>query len=138
MEMAGSSSDDEIRDAAMEALRREFLPEFLNRVDETVVFHPLGLAEIRQIVDLQLRGLQKLVEENNLQLVVTDDARDLLAEEGYDPAYGARPLKRAIQQRIQNALAKELLAGRFEDGAVITVDAQAGEFTFSATEAAAV
>ncbi len=137
MEMAGSSSDDEIRDAAMEALRREFLPEFLNRVDETVVFHPLGLAEIRQIVDLQLRGLQKLVEENNLQLVVTDDARDLLAEEGYDPAYGARPLKRAIQQRIQNALAKELLAGRFEDGAVITVDAESGEFTFSATEASA-
>ncbi len=135
MEMAGSSSDDEIRDAAMEALRREFLPEFLNRVDETVVFHPLGMNEIRQIVDLQLTGLQKLVEENNLQLVVTDAARDLLAEEGYDPAYGARPLKRAIQQRIQNALAKELLAGRFEDGAVITVDAQSGEFTFFATEA---
>ena len=136
MEMAGSSSDDEIRDAALEALRREFLPEFLNRVDETVVFHPLGMNEIRQIVDLQLTGLQKLVEENSLQLVVTDAARDLLAEEGYDPAYGARPLKRAIQQRIQNALAKELLAGRFEDGAVITVDAQSGEFTFSATEAA--
>jgi ATP-dependent Clp protease ATP-binding subunit ClpB len=134
MEMAGSSSDDEIRDAAMDALRREFLPEFLNRVDETVVFHPLGINEIRQIVDLQLTGLQKLVEENNLELVVTDAARDLLAEEGYDPAYGARPLKRAIQQRIQNALAKELLAGRFEDGAVITVDAESGEFTFSATE----
>ena len=136
MEMAESSSEDEIRNAAMEALRREFLPEFLNRVDETVVFHPLGLTEIRQIVDLQLQGLQKLVEENNLQLIVTDEARDLLAEEGYDPAYGARPLKRAIQQRIQNALAKELLAGRFEDGAVITVSAQSGEFTFSATVAA--
>ena len=120
----------------MEALRREFLPEFLNRVYETVVFHPLGMNEIRQIVDLQLTGLQKLVEENSMQLVVTDAASDLLAEEGYDPAYGARPLKRAIQQRIQNALAKELLAGRFEDVAVITVDAQSGEFTFSATEAA--
>jgi ATP-dependent Clp protease ATP-binding subunit ClpB len=137
MEMAGSSSDDEIRDAAMDALRREFLPEFLNRVDETVVFHPLGREEIRQIVDLQLHALEKLVEENNLQLVVTDAARDLLAAEGYDPAYGARPLKRAIQQRIQNALAKELLAGRFEDGAVITVGADAGEFTFSATDVAA-
>ena len=101
-------------------------------------FHPLGLTEIRQIVDLQLQGIQKLVEENNLKLVVTNEARDLLAEEGYDPAYGARPLKRAIQQRIQNALAKELLAGRFEDGAVITVGAQSGEFTFSATEAVAV
>jgi len=137
MEMAGSSSDDEIRNAAMDALRREFLPEFLNRVDETVVFHPLGINEIRQIVDLQLANLEKLVEENNLKLVVTDAARDLLAEEGYDPAYGARPLKRAIQQRIQNALAKELLAGRFEDGAVITVDAQSGEFTFAASEVAA-
>jgi ATP-dependent Clp protease ATP-binding subunit ClpB len=137
MEMAESSSEDEIRTAAMDALRREFLPEFLNRVDETVVFHPLGLTEIRQIVDLQLQGLQKLVEENNLQLVVTDEARDLLAEEGYDPAYGARPLKRAIQQRIQNALAKELLAGRFEDGAVITVSAQSGDFTFSAAKTAA-
>jgi len=137
MEMAGSSRDDEIRDAAMDALRREFLPEFLNRVDETVVFHPLGVNEIRQIVDLQLANLEKLVEENNLKLVVTDAARDLLAEEGYDPAYGARPLKRAIQQRIQNALAKELLAGRFEDGAVVTVDAQSGEFTFSATDVAA-
>ncbi|MGZ0167996.1 MAG: ATP-dependent chaperone ClpB [Planctomycetales bacterium] len=137
MEMADLSSEDEIRDAAMNALRREFLPEFLNRVDETVVFHPLGLTEIRQIVDLQLRGLQKLVEENHLELVVTDEARDLLAEEGYDPAYGARPLKRAIQQRIQNTLAKELLAGRFEDGAVITVGAQSGEFTFSTAEVTA-
>jgi ATP-dependent Clp protease ATP-binding subunit ClpB len=138
MEMAESASEDEIQNAALDALRREFLPEFLNRVDETVVFHPLGLTEIRQIVDLQLQGIQKLVEENNLKLVVTNEARDLLAEEGYDPAYGARPLKRAIQQRIQNALAKELLAGRFEDGAVITVGAQSGEFTFSATEAVAV
>jgi ATP-dependent Clp protease ATP-binding subunit ClpB len=137
MEMADLSSEDEIRDAAMNALRREFLPEFLNRVDETVVFHPLGLTEIRQIVDLQLRGLQKLVEENHLELVVTDEARDLLAEEGYDPAYGARPLKRAIQQRIQNTLAKELLAGRFEEGAVITVGAQSGEFTFSTAEVTA-
>ena len=138
MEMAESSSEDEIQNAALDALRREFLPEFLNRVDETVVFHPLGLTEIRQIVDLQLLGIQKLVEANNLKLVVTNEARDLLAEEGYDPAYGARPLKRAIQQRIQNALAKELLAGRFEDGAVITVGAQSGEFTFSATEVVAV
>lgn len=137
MEMAGSSNEDEIRNAAMESLRREFLPEFLNRVDETVVFHPLGREEIRQIVDLQLGNLQKLVEENNLKLVVTDKARDLLAAEGYDPAYGARPLKRAIQQRIQNSLAKELLAGRFAEGAAVTVDAADGEFTFSATEAAA-
>jgi ATP-dependent Clp protease ATP-binding subunit ClpB len=132
MEMAGTATDNEIRDAAMESLRREFLPEFLNRVDETVVFHPLGRKEIRQIVDLQLAFLSAQVEENNLHLTVTDAARDLIAEEGYDPAYGARPLKRVIQQRIQNELAKELLAGSFPEGSTVTVDATSDGFFFSA------
>ena len=131
MEMAGSATDQEIHDEAMDALRREFLPEFLNRVDETVVFHPLGKGEIRQIVDLQLASLSAQVEENNLKLIVTSAARDLLAEEGYDPAYGARPLKRVIQQRVQNELAKELLAGRFPEGSTVTVDAASDGFFFS-------
>jgi ATP-dependent Clp protease ATP-binding subunit ClpB len=131
MEMAGQETDQAIHNAALEALRREFLPEFLNRIDEIVVFHPLGRAEIRQIVDLQLTGLQKLAKEASIELVVTDAARDLLAVEGYDPAYGARPLKRVIQQRIQNALAKELLGGQMADGAVVTIDAVDGEFTFA-------
>ena len=131
MEMAGSATDQEIQVAAMEALRREFLPEFLNRVDETVVFHPLGRGEIRQIVDLQLESLSAQIEANNLHLAVTDAARDLLAAEGYDPAYGARPLKRVIQQRVQNELAKELLAGSVPEGATITVDATNDGFFFS-------
>ena len=131
MEMAGSATDQEIQVAAMDALRREFLPEFLNRVDETVVFHPLGRGEIRQIVDLQLESLSAQIKANNLRLSVTDAARDLLAAEGYDPAYGARPLKRVIQQRVQNELAKELLAGSFPEGATITVDATNDGFFFS-------
>ena len=123
MEMAGQSDESEIRNAALSALRAEFLPEFLNRVDETVVFHPLGHEHIRQIVDLQLRKLEAQVAENNLLLEVTTAARNLIAAEGYDPAYGARPLKRVIQQSIQNELAKELLAGSFTEGATVTVDA---------------
>ena len=130
MDMAGTASDRDIRDAALDVLRREFLPEFLNRVDETVVFHPLGRSEIRRIVDLQLESLTTLVENNGLHLRVTDSARDLLAREGYDPAYGARPLKRTIQQRIQNELARELLADRYTDGATIRVDASDGQFSF--------
>ncbi len=142
MELAGQKSeirdqksdkarDHEINRVVMDSLRREFLPEFLNRIDEVIVFHPLGRNEIRQIVDLQLRRLAKQLEENGFKLDVTDAAKDLLGEEGYDPAYGARPLKRVIQQRLQNELANELLSGRLPPGCQIVVDAQAGEFTFS-------
>jgi len=118
----------------MAALRKEFLPEFLNRVDEVIVFHPLAHTEIRKIVDLQLKKLEQQLEENGFSLVVTDDARDQLAEEGYDPAYGARPLKRVIQQRLQNQLARQLLAGRFEAGTEIVVDASDDGFKFSTRE----
>jgi ATP-dependent Clp protease ATP-binding subunit ClpB len=124
-------TEKDIHHLAMEALRREFLPEFLNRIDEVIVFHPLGKGEIRQIVDLQLRRLEKQLEENGYKLEVTDAARNLLGEEGYDPAYGARPLKRVIQQRLQNQLANELLAGKLPAGCCIVVDAKDGEFSFS-------
>ena len=99
MDLAGQEDDKEIERRVMHALRKEFLPEFLNRVDETIVFHPLTKHEIRQIVDLQLVRLQKRLEENGYTLEVTDAAKKQLAEEGYDPVYGARPLKRVIQQR---------------------------------------
>ncbi len=122
--------DDEIHRVVMEHLRREFLPEFLNRIDEVIVFHPLGRDEIRQIVDLQLAKLAKQLEENGYSLEVSDVAKDLLCEEGYDPAYGARPLKRVIQQRLQNQLANELLSGRLPPGSKIQVDARDGEFSF--------
>lgn len=121
----------------MNALRREFLPEFLNRIDDVIVFRPLGAGEIRSIVDLQLKRLEKQLDENGFKLNVTTAARELLAAEGYDPAYGARPLKRVIQQRIQNQLAKYLLSGQFEVGSEIVVDAANGEFAFNARAVAA-
>ena len=122
--------DEEIHRVVMEHLRREFLPEFLNRIDEVIVFHPLGRDEIRQIVDLQLAKLAKQLAENGFSFEVSDAAKDLLCEEGYDPAYGARPLKRVIQQRLQNQLANELLSGRLPPGSKIRVDAQDSEFSF--------
>ena len=115
----------------MDALRQEFLPEFLNRIDEVIVFHPLGKAEIREIVDLQLGRLKKQLEEQGYQLEVSDAAKEVLAEEGFDPIYGARPLKRVIQRRLQNALANEILAGNFPEGCKIHVDAQRDGFVFT-------
>ena len=115
----------------MDALTKHFLPEFLNRVDEVIVFHPLGRNEIRLIVDLQLQKLNSQLEKNGYKLEVSDDAKTLLANEGYDPMYGARPLKRVIQQRLQNALANELLAGNYVAGDIITIDAARDGFVFS-------
>ena len=137
MDLAGREHDLEIRNRVMEALRREFLPEFLNRVDEVIVFHPLGKEELRQIVDLQLNKLAKQLEPNGYELEVTESARTLLAEEGYDPVYGARPLKRVIQQRLQNALANEILAGRYPEGSKIRVDGARDGFVFTCEAAAA-
>lgn len=130
MEMTGREDDKEIERTVLQALRKEFLPEFLNRVDETIVFHPLTQKEIRQIVELQLVRLQKRLEDNGYTLEVSDAAKKQLAEEGYDPVYGARPLKRTIQQRLQNELANAILGGEFAEGAHIVVDVQHGEFTF--------
>ncbi len=134
MEMAGEENDREIHNAAMAALQREFLPEFLNRVDEVIVFHPLSKSAIRQIVDLQMKILESQLDENGYQLVVSEKARELLAEEGYDPVYGARPLKRVIQQRLQNQLANEILSGNYPEGSTIEVDAALDGFVFSHTE----
>lgn len=129
--LSGEGLNKEINRRAMDALRREFLPEFLNRVDEVIVFHPLGRTEIRQIVDLQLHKLVKQLDENGYGFEISDAAKDQLGEEGYDPSYGARPLKRVIQQRLQNQLANELLSGRLPQGCKIVVDAKDGEFVFS-------
>ena len=129
--LSGESLHKEINRRVMDALRREFLPEFLNRVDEVIVFHPLGRTEIRQIVDLQLRKLVKQLRENGYGFEISDAAKDQLGEEGYDPSYGARPLKRVIQQRLQNQLANELLSGRLPPGCKIVVDVQEGEFVFT-------
>src|SRR5688500_16833314 len=100
----------------LQALRQTFKPEFLNRVDDTIIFRPLGLEQIGAIVEIQLKHLRKLLADRNVTLDVSDAAKKLLAEDGFDPAYGARPLKRAIQRRIQNTLAMAVLEGRFSDG----------------------
>ena len=124
-------SEEEIHSAVLQILQARLLPEFINRIDETIVFHSLGREQIRQIVDLQVVHLEKLLEEQDLSLVVTEAARDAIANEGYDPVYGARPLKRVIQHRIQNALAAELLKGEFREGDCVKINYQAGEFIFA-------
>jgi ATP-dependent Clp protease ATP-binding subunit ClpB len=114
--------DERLKDKLMDVLRHTFRPEFLNRVDETVVFKSLGKDEIARIVDIQLKDLRKRLAERKLQLEVTPEAKAVLAERGYDPVFGARPLKRTIQRMIENPLAVEVLAGRFVEGDVILVE----------------
>ncbi|MCS7306336.1 MAG: ATP-dependent chaperone ClpB [Thermoguttaceae bacterium] len=130
-------SEDEIREAVQAALRERFLPEFLNRIDEVIIFHPLGKKEIHKIVRLQIDRLRKQLAEKQIELVVTDAAINAIAELGYDPTFGARPLKRVIQQKIQNPLAMEILKKEFCEGSRVEVDYQDGEFTFNRLEAPA-
>ncbi len=127
-------SQEEIRDAVLGVLRQNFLPEFLNRIDETIIFHPLDRAQIRKIVGLQVKRLANQLEQSDMKLVVTDEALDAIAAEGYDPTYGARPLKRVIQQQLQNPLAGEILKGRFGEGVTIRIDYRDGAFTFERSE----
>jgi ATP-dependent Clp protease ATP-binding subunit ClpB len=126
-------SYDEMRASVMEALEVRFLPEFLNRIDETIVFHPLDRSQIRQIVDLQIDALARLLAQRELGLEVTEAARQEIANRGYDPTYGARPLKRVIQQQIQNPLATELLKGEFAEGSTVRIDFDGEEFSFEPT-----
>ena len=123
--------EEEIRTAVLIELREELRPEFLNRIDEVIVFHPLSRAQIGRIVEIQLGRLRHLLAERKLGLELSPAAHTRLAEEGYDPIYGARPLKRAIQQRIQNPLALELLQGVFSEGDTIYVDANSNGFSFT-------
>ena len=116
--------------AVLDDVRGFFRPEFVNRIDEIVVFEPLGREEIAQIVDIQLRGLQRRLDERGLTLELTDDARAHLAEKGYDPAFGARPLKRLIQRAIQDPLALKLLSGEIRDGETVRVDAAGDGLVF--------
>jgi ATP-dependent Clp protease ATP-binding subunit ClpB len=111
-----------MKSALMEVLTQHFRPEFLNRVDDVVVFHPLGREQLRAIVDIQLEFLRRRLRERDIGLTLSDAAIARLAEAGYDPVYGARPLKRAIQQQIENPLAQEILKGRFGPGDTIHVD----------------
>ena len=118
------------RDAVMEELRRHFRPEFLNRVDETVLFLPLRRDQVTRIVDLQMDRLRKRLEERKITLGITDAAREFIAGEAYDPVYGARPLKRYVQQYVETPLARELVSGRILDGQAVQIDVRDGELVF--------
>ena len=119
---------DDIRDKVMELLRRSFRPEFLNRLDEIVTFKPLRREEVRRIVRLLLKDLVDRVHGRGLELDVTDAAVDLLVDRGYDPVFGARPLKREIQRDLETEIAKTIIAGDFRDGDTVRVDAKKGAF----------
>jgi ATP-dependent Clp protease ATP-binding subunit ClpB len=130
--------DDRLREQLMEALRRTFRPEFLNRIDEIVVFKALGKAEIGKIMEIQLEDLRKRLAERKIALTLTDAAKALLAERGYDPVFGARPLKRTIQRMIENPLALEVLGGRFAEGETVLVEPDGEAFRFTKAVAAEV
>jgi ATP-dependent Clp protease ATP-binding subunit ClpB len=131
---------ERVRDGVIAVLREHFRPEFLNRIDEIIVFKPLTEDQLTAIVDIQLKRLELRLQERRITLVVTDAARKLLAQRGWDPVYGARPLKRAIQRMVQDPLAMMLLEGKFSEGDTVTVDVKGGDLTFekaAATAAAA-
>jgi len=120
-----------MKQAVLEIVGTQFRPEFINRLDEIVVFHPLGREQIRAIARLQIRYLQERLAEREMRLEVSDSALDLLGEAGFDPVYGARPLKRAIRTQLENPLAQEILAGRFGPGDGISVEAAGGALAFT-------
>jgi ATP-dependent Clp protease ATP-binding subunit ClpB len=119
---AGAAAWEKVEERVRDELRNHFRPEFLNRVDDIIVFRPLSRSDLVSIVDLQLVRLNQLVAQRGLKLEVTPEARELLAEQGYDPVYGARPLKRVIQRELQNRIALELLEGSFKEGDTIRVE----------------
>ncbi|MCA8951465.1 MAG: AAA family ATPase, partial [Planctomycetes bacterium] len=118
--------DEQARDEVMAELRRHFRPELLNRIDDTVLFKPLQSAEIRRIVDLLLVDLRKRLADRRIGLDVTDEAKAFLGYSGYDPVYGARPLKRYLQRELETRIGRKLIAGEIEDGATIRVDVENG------------
>jgi ATP-dependent Clp protease ATP-binding subunit ClpB len=128
---ARAELDEGTRREVMNTLREQFRPEFLNRVDEIIIFQPLTREQLRSIVDIQLRGLMKRLEERKIRVEPTDRAKDLLIEEGYDPTYGARPLKRALQRRILDPLAMRVLQGEFKEGDLVRIDAVGADLQFS-------
>jgi len=136
-EVAGEEHYDEIKKRVMDVVGEHFRPEFINRIDDVVVFHPLQPEQIRSIADIQVAYLRERLHDREMELELSDAALDKLGEAGFDPVYGARPLKRAIQQQLENPLAQEILAGRFASGDGIHVDVRDGAFTFEKSRAAA-
>jgi len=134
---AAADDEKQMREGVIQELRLHFKPEFLNRIDDIVIFHQLSREQITQIIDVQLERLRQMLQERNITLVLDESARQLLAREGYDPQYGARPLKRAIQTLIQNPLAVKLLRGEIVPGQTITASADGDQMKFTTEVAAA-
>jgi ATP-dependent Clp protease ATP-binding subunit ClpB len=130
-ELSGEKNYTAMKDAVMEIVGQHFRPEFINRVDEAVVFHPLGQGQIRAICSIQIDQLRRRLQEKDMELELSETALDLLGEAGFDPVYGARPLKRAIQRQLENPLANEILSGHFLPGDIIKVDNATDGLTFS-------
>ncbi|MFO0793497.1 MAG: ATP-dependent chaperone ClpB [Candidatus Brocadiaceae bacterium] len=137
-DLTGPENEEDLRSRVKQALKEEFRPEFLNRIDETIIFHSLSKDLIKQVADIQLKELQKRLARQNLKLTVTDRVKELLIQEGYDPHFGARPLKRTIQQTLENPLSIEILEGRFPEGTEINADIKNGKVIFTASELTAV
>src|SRR5690606_26733957 len=127
----GQGRDEEIRQQVMEALRASFRPEFLNRIDETIIFHQLSKEQIGEIVQIQLDQVSRRLSDRGIRIQLTPAARDLIATLGYDPAYGARPLKRGSQKQSLEPLAMKLLSGAIREGETVTIEARDHEFTFT-------
>ncbi len=126
----GKTNEEELRESVMADLKAFFKPEFLNRVDEIVIFNPLSRALLKQIVQIQVDRMKKYLKEKGVDIVLTEAAKERLGDIGYDPVYGARPLKRAIQREVLNPLAVKLLDRTFAEGDVVEVDCEADRFTF--------
>jgi ATP-dependent Clp protease ATP-binding subunit ClpB len=135
--LAENEDTDAVRDQVMAEVRSHFRPEFLNRVDEIILFHRLKREHMARIVDIQMRRLTKLLEDRKITLVLEPSAREWLAQKGYDPAYGARPLKRVIQKELQDPLAEMILSGAIKDGETVVISAGATGLTFNGKLAAA-
>jgi ATP-dependent Clp protease ATP-binding subunit ClpB len=131
----GEMMNDILRRDVMDIMRQAFRPEFLNRVDDIIIFHSLSKPEMRQIIDIQLKGLVKRLEDRKIRVELSDTAKDLIIDEGYDPTYGARPLKRTIQRRVLDPLAVRVLQGDFREGDTVLIDVKAGDLVFNKVEA---
>lgn len=127
---AGEQPPADLSEKLMGILQKYFKPEFLNRLDDIIIFHRLSKEQIKQIVNIQLKDLQERLQEKRISLKVTDEALEAIAGEGYDPQFGARPLKRVIQKEIENNLAMQMLGGNITEDAAVTVDFQNKDFIF--------
>jgi ATP-dependent Clp protease ATP-binding subunit ClpB len=123
--------DESVRQRVLDEMRRQFRPEFLNRVDEVVLFKPLTLAEIKQIVDLQFHLLRQRLADRHIELALSEAAKEHIARQGYDPVYGARPLKRFLQRHVETALSRKILQGDIADQSRLVLDFKQGELTFN-------